>query len=587
MNNEVHSLAFDLDQILNSLLFEITNVWSLMLEKYGFVPGLVAAISLLILMNIENIKIKFYLIFIFLLTIFSQPALLIDSYYLFFRAYGLSLSEIRYFYSWMYYFPISLIVLFFTFQILSFLKEKLRLIFRIGSPNTRRSVLEQSSIAAFLPSANSKYDLRKYVNLRKGVFVGKNEKNKSVFISLKKAISKHWQVCGTTGAGKTVFLQMMIYQLIKHGVAVIVIDPKVDEHLPYIMDEVSKVEGVELIVINLLGSKPQWNPFYGKSARQIADLIIVGGKLEDKGGDGDFYAIYCRKMAKRFGRFLEGKTANLRSSITDFVSMEAEGNKEAAKFFEVLDILAKSSVTNIGKGLDIEQAIKAGNPIYFQGSMREEEAMLLQRMAVTSFMQVCESRTPNHKERHVSLFLDEFKVLINKANLDSLTGIRSRGANVFLAHQTQGDLKQITSELSEAAVVDNVLENTGFKVVHKVVDIDTATAFASRTGIELVDLESIQLEENSFLYERTTGVRTLRQAESFRVEPSVFQNLPQNCAVLLGFDDSKFIFTSYVPIRDHNRIIEPTDFCGRSNSISEDSNNNLVISLAEGLVNVD
>ncbi|WP_119185959.1 helicase HerA domain-containing protein, partial [Klebsiella pneumoniae] len=91
--------------------------------------------------------------------------------------------------------------------------------------NTRTDVRD---VKDMLPDSVS-YDPLKYIDLKKGVFIGLDKEDKPQYITIKEFQSQHAAIIGTTGSGKGVSATVLLYQAIMLDEAVFVEDLKNDE----------------------------------------------------------------------------------------------------------------------------------------------------------------------------------------------------------------------------------------------------------------------------------------------------------------------------------------------------------------------
>lgn len=119
-----------------------------------------------------------------------------------------------------------------------------------------------------------------------------------MYVAWDKWRKSHIQIVGTTGSGKGVTAGVVLAQAVANGEAIVIVDPKNDEFLPHVMYQAAQAAGVPYIFVDLLSDNPQWNPLYGKTAREIEELFSAGFSLGEKGTDADFYRLYDRRAAR-------------------------------------------------------------------------------------------------------------------------------------------------------------------------------------------------------------------------------------------------------------------------------------------------
>src|SRR5690606_38987138 len=120
----------------------------------------------------------------------------------------------------------------------------------------------------------------------------------------------HFQICGTTGSGKGVSMQIIVSQCILAREAVFFVDPKNDEYLIHVFKKIADEAGIPFHLIDLTKDIKQFNIFLDANFRQIKSLLEAGFTLERTGKPSDFYKNADRDMAETIASiFKEGDTA--------------------------------------------------------------------------------------------------------------------------------------------------------------------------------------------------------------------------------------------------------------------------------------
>lgn len=436
------------------------------------------------------------------------------------------------------------------------------------------------SVGETLPGVLAKpYDPTKYFDAKKGIFIGLNERRRPLYVPSPQWRKSHVQILGTTGSGKGVAAGVLLYQSVQQGEAVIVIDPKNDEFLPYVLARAAQEKGVPFLFLDLQASLAQWNPFQGKREQEVEELLTAGLGMAEKGTDADFYRVEDRRVARRFAAFCAGKPGSLQKHFTEFYAKHPDLVDGAKKLYADLEELAATPCAQANDGMDLPGLLREGAVIYVRGSTRNPRILKLQRIFLLSAMQCIESRE-RESARHVAIFMDEFKYVLSRPALEALGAIRDKRAHVLVAHQSLGDLQDCGGDLTPEAAIGGVVENCGIKLAYQVRDPDTAEWLSRLSGTILVDDETRVIERNLGLTETQTGQRTLRQAERPLVDTNQLLMLPERCAVLYGVGPASFIFTSPVSVAKEELAIVP---------VGERVATDLAVvgSMAEGLLDVD
>lgn len=404
------------------------------------------------------------------------------------------------------------------------------------------------TVARSLPGGlQQAYDPSRFFDDRKGVFLGLNEAKKPIYIPIRDWQKSHVQVMGTTGCGKGVVAGVLLTQAILQGEAAIVIDPKSDEFLPWVLAKAAKDAGVAFVSLDFLGKRAQWSPFAGKNAQEIEELLTAGLSMGDTGTDADFYRVEDRRVARKFALFCSQRSMPLQQQFMEFYSVNPDLIEAAKKFYADLEELVSSPVVQTSAGVDLHSMLQAGAVIYVRGSTRNPRVLKLQKIFLLACMQAIESRDRD-EARHVVLFLDEFKYSLSRPAIEALGAIRDKRAHVVVAHQSLGDLKDCSADLTPEAVVGGVVENCAIKIAYKVRDPATADWLSRMSGTILFNDESKSVLPIEHLGGEKKGPRTLRKAERPFVDVNQLLMLPNRTAVCFGIGRAQFIYTSPMQI---------------------------------------
>jgi type IV secretory pathway TraG/TraD family ATPase VirD4 len=404
----------------------------------------------------------------------------------------------------------------------------------------RNKKTDVREIGKFLPDSID-FDPLRYINLKKGIFLGLDEKRKPVYLNVPTGTSApHIQVAGSTGTGKGVSLGVMGTQFLERGEAVIFFDPKDDEWAPHVMFAAAQRLGKPFHIINL--NRPngaQFNLFEDATEEEAFELFQVGFSLTDKGAGSDFFSIADRWEAMQTARLMVSDNLNCVDAFE-----KRQGTMDgAAKFEGRLRELASVPSINarIGAGVILKKVIEEGGCIYVVGSTRNDLIKTAQRTLLIRLIQLAERRDRiAGGVRPVCIVLDELKYHISRPALEALGTARDKGVHLVLAHQSLGDLRDCPSDLNPDAVVDAIIENCRIKIFYKVLGAQTAEWLAAMTGQILVDDEVRRVEKNLGQADIVSGERSIRQAERYFVDVNMLLNLPFGSAVVLGDGLAKF-----------------------------------------------
>lgn len=432
---------------------------------------------------------------------------------------------------------------------------------------THRTQLERDrrtdvrEIHRVLPAEIGAFDPLKFVKLKKGLFIGLDEKRQPIYISPDIWKTSHILLSGRTRSGKGVAAQILLTQAIERGEFVVVLDPKADAWLPYVLADASKRAGVEYHYLDLRPeAPPQVNLFEGCDQETVETMLIAAFSLSEKGDAADFYRLGDRRAARETAAFLAGKPgatpADVLAALGDGWQGEADG------FAAALSEMAQLPSVNAppGAGIDINRLAETGGCLYVVGDMMNTRVVRMQRMLLVRLMMFAKKRDYISTEpRTITVFADEFKVHISRPFMTSLGAAAGWGLHTILAFQSLQDLADVPADLDKDAVRGAVMENCAIQLSYRIKDPDTADWLSRSTGTILVDDESRKVEKNVALTETVKGERTIRQAERAFIDTNMFMNLPKGCGVLVGATPLPvFCYTSPIKVQREKSAVTPT-----------------------------
>ncbi|WP_072051758.1 type IV secretory system conjugative DNA transfer family protein [Raoultella terrigena] len=382
------------------------------------------------------------------------------------------------------------------------------------------------SVKELLPQTVD-YDPSEYIDLSKGIFIGLSKDGEPQYIPLKEWQSQHADIIGTTGAGKGVVVQILLYQSIQADEGVFILDPKNDEWAPHLYKKACEDAGKPFVLIDLNKQEYQMNLIDGITADHLEELFVAGFSLAEKGEAADFYRIDDRKAARTAAKFV---SQNPGATIRDIYNGEyVQGIGETIKAFHgKTEELAMLNSINAPGGFALKEIFEKGGCCYIIGSMRNSKIITAQRMILVRLYQLAELRDRvAGNVRPIAIFKDEVKYHLSKPALEGLGAARDKGIHILMAHQSIADLRDCPADLNGDAVVGAVVENCKFKLVYNLQDPDTAEWVARMSGTILVDDESRKVTTTAVLTEKIDDERTIRQAESYYIDSNMLQNLPK------------------------------------------------------------
>ncbi|MFN4328532.1 MAG: type IV secretory system conjugative DNA transfer family protein [Limnobacter sp.] len=390
------------------------------------------------------------------------------------------------------------------------------------------------------------FDPNQFINTAKGLFIGIDINRLPIYVPWRKIDETHFQIMGSTGAGKGVSLSLMGKQFIRMKKTVIFFDPKGDSHAKSILLEEAKASGREFVYLNLKKPIPQVNPFAKTTAARSADLLIAAFELRSKGSDGDYYKGREEDCAYTLAdQGIDSLASIIGKAHADPVVCEEEN------FLRKLRKLERSKVFMTAEGPDLEIKIQAGAVIYIECSSSSESVWMAQRLLLLRIMQIIEDR--ENKERSVAVVLDEFKYMLSPAALTALGVMRSSNCHCLLAFQAIGDLAD-NPTLNEESAKSAVLTNTAIKMIFRIPEVGYADEL-SRMTVQEKRFDEVTGKQPHELTNQGTG--SWREVYEPTIPANVLTNLPMptdytdgktvSCGVLFIGAEAKAFSTSPVP----------------------------------------
>jgi len=326
------------------------------------------------------------------------------------------------------------------------------------------------------------YNPKKYFDLDKGCFLGRNLQKKPIYLRWGRFCKGHIQVCGGSGSGKGILLTVVAAQCHKRGDAVIWFDPKFDSFSLRALREIAAETGRYVDYVNLRYDNPAQLPLLaGCKEQEIVDLLVGGFDLRSKGSEGDFHRGGDQDAAMLAAKIACGDSIK---SIPDLINVCAKIPEitKHENFWRELRKLASIPALHTREGFDLENAIRSRAIIYIVGECDNEQIKILQKMLLIRTLQVIKGRNRAVKNPHVCLILDEFKHLLGQAALTALGTVRDFGATCILAHQSMGDLADCPG-LNPVSVRGAVVDNTSVKIHFRCEDVPFARELSEKTGL--------------------------------------------------------------------------------------------------------
>lgn len=419
--------------------------------------------------------------------------------------------------------------------------------------------------AAGLRAKNGRlYDPERFLKIassRSEIFLGLDKKRRPVNLKLADFKKSHIQILGTTGAGKTVAATSIMAQLIRAGISTIAFDPKNDEFLGRMLSAEAEKNGRRFFYFDLRANHAAWNPFYGKNAGAIEELLGGGLALANRGDNADFYRAIDRELVRDLARYAE-KRATDRPDLTayevwrEFSALDPERRKTAQKISIDLDELLSIPFCNATseQSVNFLDEIQAGSVFYIWGTHRVPKILTLQKILLLDIMMQIENRSRDGAN-HCSIFLDEFKYLLTAPSMQALGTIRDKKCNLLIAHQSMEDCRDVGADLNPDAVIGAVIENCRIKIAYESSHFETLDMLSKLSGTILIEDETKKIQRNIALGEEGTGERSLKINDRPLIDLNHLRTLPKKHAVLFGLGLAQIIAIENLPAPPEIRLL--------------------------------
>jgi len=398
------------------------------------------------------------------------------------------------------------------------------------------------------------YDPLKFINIKKGCFVGKDRFGKPIYIDWQKINESHAQVLGESGAGKGVILGLIAYQCILQRQPLVWFDPKFDSHSPKLLMQAAKTANTKFHFVNLNPNQSaQFNLFADSTENEIEEMLVAGFNLRPTGADADFYRGKDEDAALLMAQIAVNE--NLLSVPEVFLhSQKVSEITEQENFWRKFKKLASLEAINTKEGLNLKNAVLKGEIIYIVGSTENERVIILQKMLMVRILQIIKGRDRAVKNRPICLVFDEFKYLLSSTSISALGVIRDFDAHCILAHQSLGDLEECVA-VSPKAAYGAVLDNTSLKFVYKISDADHAERLSKLAGKKRSFTSSTHISINA-----DSNVGSWHETASYLIPPELITHLPTpkdrpkqaSTGILFGLGKAQLFYVS--PIKSNTNL---------------------------------
>ncbi len=374
----------------------------------------------------------------------------------------------------------------------------------------------------------------------------------------------HTHVVGSTGVGKTesVLLPLLCHD-IESGKGAIIIDAKGDlELLAKIRQCVERANRARDFLFFSL-SHPEisqtYNPLLRGNASEIKDKLIGSTEWRE-----EFYRKKAeealltllrpmveleRKIKFRDLYYLLTDSGNLRTfknqvgeglMYHDLEVMEnhfGDNTRFLSGIIADLGLVTKSEFSSLvdveESEIDLLKVYEENKIVYFSLNTQgyEETAKRFGRLILQDIKTVSneiQTQKPDSERHFFPVFVDEFSSFVYENFIEFLNKGRGAGFAITLLHQSLADLATRRTTFQQ-----QILENTNIKIIMRQDDPFSIEKFAKIGGAQKIVVSTYQTEEG-ILGTGLTGVGSLREGQTFRIDPDLIRALGRGEAIVIS-----------------------------------------------------
>lgn len=411
------------------------------------------------------------------------------------------------------------------------------------------------------------------------IYLGESfRRGKAVYITNDQR-QMHCEVVGSTGTGKTesVLLPMLAHDL-AHGKGAIILDGKGDlellNRILYIVTAKKRHDDFFFFSLAHPDKSNTYNPLYRGNPTELKDKLINSmawseefyRRMAERAALTLFNAIQSRKRRK-ITRFRDlhayltdvGALSKLNDETTDPVLKQDIGKmvdsfKDNQKFLSGLmaDLYLTSRsefsdlLDTLRPEIDLLRVYEKQQIVYFALDLQKyaDTSRRLGRMVIQDIRAVSshiQAKIPEYRRHFFPVFIDDASSFLELNFIDFLNKCRASGFAVTMLHQSLGDL--VFRGISNFQ--QQVMENTNIKIILRQDDPWSVEKFTKIGGTRRTMISTYQTEDK-MLGKGFTGTGSVREGQTFRVEPDLIRGLKRGEAVLIWKSPS--LLTDYIKL---------------------------------------
>ncbi|MDC1174647.1 type IV secretion system DNA-binding domain-containing protein [Bacteriovoracaceae bacterium] len=351
---------------------------------------------------------------------------------------------------------------------------------------------------------------------------------------------RHTMICGASGFGKSVLLDVLMYDDLRKDKPVIFLDPKGDNKSLNQFINLCRITGREFQIFseyyNGVGSV-SLNPVKEGTATNIADRVHYSFNWSE-----EHYETLCYRALKKTCQLLLDKNERVSYKRIFEKLKEVSNPKNKEKLFDrkniegiiarIENIIDTDFGVHLGpEGLsfnevwDRKKCIYIGMPVLGYPKVARALGKIIMGDLSYSIYDAYKHLTVDNEDDYtpVGVYIDELSAVITDEFIELLN--KSRGVKVefTFAFQTPSDINKVSPELC-----DQILENASNRFVLKQRMESGANLFAEAIGTEIGKRETMRIQDGE---EQAQGSQ--RTVEELIVHHNIIKNLNQGQGILL------------------------------------------------------
>ena len=413
--------------------------------------------------------------------------------------------------------------------------------FTVKSSVRRGSKTDIRYMAKELPVIPN-YNPLKFVNLKKGFFIGLDEQVKPIYLkNMDDWYKRHFLIVGATRSGKGVAMQYLGIQSLMLGETVVFLDPKGDKYMPHIFKEQCDKLGIPYTFIDLTQDVPQINLITEFNSRDLKNCLVEAFSQREMGSESDVYRKNEQEFLESLANFICEQNSGLEcsaKSLTELcrdydLSRYADKYKSSVSDLNKLCNIASINATN---GKSLSELVAGGGCVYFVGDLLDETMKKIQRFIFCRVVQLARNYSnaadrSGAKEQNITVFADELVAHISRFVAESYTVSLGWGLKIVSAIQDLKLLRGAPADLDHEFLKGAVFGNSQNKLFYRADDIDTADFLSDMTGKIQIEEEQKIVTRNSLNSEKLDKQTRLTQSERNYFDRNMILNLKQFEAV--------------------------------------------------------